>query len=106
MQVLIKPGVVLKEVNSPFLHMCYAAWFIYREYGLTPTLTSANDSKHMAGSLHYTNHAWDLRIWGLRDVEEVATKLRNLLNAKAHDYDVVVEGDHRHIEYDPKEAKP
>lgn len=104
MKVSIKPGVVIKEFNSQLCHVCYSAWFVYKEYGITPTITSANDSKHKDGSLHYKNLAWDFRIWGLDNPKEVVEKLANVLNAKRHDYDVILENDHIHVEHDPKET--
>jgi hypothetical protein len=107
MKVSIKPGVVIKEFNSQLCHVCYSAWFVWKEYGLTATITSANDGKHMENSLHYKNLAWDLRIWGLPNPAEAADKLRNLLNAKRNDYDVIFGDanhlDHVHVEFDPKE---
>lgn len=65
-------------------------------------VTSANDSQHMLGSLHYENKAFDLRIWnvvgGRAEVDRWAVRLRTALG---YDYDVVVESDHLHVELDP-----
>jgi hypothetical protein len=102
MNVTVKPGVVIKVINSQLCHVCYTVWFIWKEYGLDAVMTSANDGSHMAGSLHYKDLAWDFRIWGLDNPGEVCGKLRSLLNAKHHDYDVVLEPNHAHVEYDPK----
>lgn len=69
----------------------------------TVWVTSANDGKHMSGSKHYENRAFDLRtrnvtggppmVAGWRD------RMARMLGAS---YDVVNEGDHLHVEYDPK----
>lgn len=63
-------------------------------------ITSVNDGQHMTGSKHYSGHAFDVRIWWLSDplkcTGAIATKL-------GPDFDVVLEKDHIHIEYDPKE---
>ena len=91
-------------MNSAFCHVCYTVWYVYNQYGLTATLTSANDGIHMEGSLHYKNLAWDFRIWGIPDPKIAAAELHRCLNAKHQDYDVVVESDHIHVEYDPKEG--
>lgn len=53
------------------------------------------DSKHKIGQ------AFDLGIWGVGEmVEQLA---RNLRQALGVEFDVVVEGDHIHIEFDPAE---
>jgi hypothetical protein len=105
MNVTVKPGAVIKELNSALCHVAYSVWFVWREYGLTAMLTSGNDSKHMEGSLHYKNLAWDFRIWGIPNPQEARDKLHKLLNTKGNDYDVVLESDHLHIEYDVKDVK-
>lgn len=102
MKVHIKEGVCLKEINERLIHLCITSWWIWQKYGLDPVITSCNDGNHMKGSLHYNNMAWDLRIWGLPDVKAAALELDGLLNIRHHDYDVVVESDHLHVEFDPK----
>lgn len=69
-------------------------------------ITSANDSKHGEGSLHGKDKALDFRTWHLpggylglaaRDVAQRATA-----ELKPLGYDVVLENDHLHVEYQPK----
>jgi hypothetical protein len=80
-------------------------------------VTSANDGKHKAGSKHFTNEAFDIRIrnvkefkWGPEGgyifnevIDSWAKRIRLELGL---DYDVVYGDkkhlDHIHIEYDPK----
>lgn len=67
-------------------------------------ITSANDSKHMDGSLHYANKAFDLRTYNLvgpnrQMAEQWVRKMQLVLG---EDYDIVLETDHVHIEYDKK----
>ena len=66
-------------------------------------ITSANDGKHMAGSLHYKNRAFDVRIWNILDdtAEAWVGRLKAMLGK---DYDIVLEKDHIHLEYQPKET--
>jgi hypothetical protein len=68
-------------------------------------ITSANDSKHMAGSLHFQNRAFDVRIWNIDgNVKEKAAEwLLQIREALGTDYDVLLEGDHLHVEFDPKQ---
>lgn len=79
-----------------------AAEYAFGKYGITPTITSAVDGTHMANSKHYTGDALDWRIWesdarGL--TASIAAEMRYYLGS---DYDVVLEKDHIHVEYDPK----
>ena len=63
------------------------------------TITSGNDGLHMKGSKHYTNEAIDIRI---RDMVNRHRTFRDIQRDLGKDYDVVLESDHIHIEYDPK----
>lgn len=88
----------------------------HRDYGCPElVVTSAVDGKHMRGSLHYSGAAIDLRFWRyVERWEETATGWRaelkpqywhlieDLRERLGPDYDVVVEDDHLHVEYDPE----
>ena len=65
------------------------------------TITSGNDGVHMKNSKHYTNEAIDIRT---RDMEESKKILTQLWLKKwlGLNYDVILENDHIHIEYDTK----
>lgn len=65
-------------------------------------ITSTYDGNHSPSSLHYAHLAVDLRMpRGLP-----ATKLRDLeaglKKSLGSDFDVLLERDHFHVEYDPK----
>lgn len=64
-------------------------------------ITSGTDGKHMIGSKHYNGEALDLRISNLTITQRdlVRTKLKQRLGVN---YDIVLEKDHIHIEYDKK----
>jgi hypothetical protein len=64
-------------------------------------VTSLNDSKHSHTSLHFAGCAADLRTWGFPDAAVVVDQLREALGNNP-DYDVVLEKDHIHLEYQPK----
>lgn len=81
---------------------------VFSEFSKRFTVTSMNDSRHMRGSKHYAGDAWDARSrdegpayqqWPDELKLHIANACRNRLGG---DYDVVVEGDHFHFEYDPK----
>ena len=67
-------------------------------------ITSANDSKHMDGSLHYANKALDLRIFNVTGPNRQMAEqwVRKMELVLGEDYDVILETDHVHIEYDKK----
>jgi uncharacterized protein YcbK (DUF882 family) len=78
--------------------MCYDA---YKSHGYSVLITSGIDSVHRGDSKHYSGNAFDLRINNVLKLhvksifEELRVKLGN-------DFDVVLERDHIHVEYDPK----
>lgn len=75
---------------------------IVSKYGVDTTITSANDGKHSYGSLHYIGHAVDLRIWGI-EKELVDIKKQFLSRYPNNQFDFVIEKDHIHLEFQPKE---
>ena len=66
-------------------------------------ITSANDGTHMKGSLHYKNRAFDVRTLNLIDADTAAEWVEALKLVLGKDYDVVLEHNHIHVEFDPKE---
>jgi hypothetical protein len=74
---------------------------VYRDHGALMTVTAVCDSAHSPGSLHYVGLAADLRI---RDIppETVAKIRERLAAALGPDFDVLLEADHIHVEFQPK----
>ena len=69
-------------------------------------VTSANDSTHKKGSLHYADKAFDIRTKNVvGGPEAVKIWAKNIQIELGPDYDVVNEEDHLHLELDPKGAK-
>jgi hypothetical protein len=80
---------------------------IYRAYSYDCTITSANDSRHSAKSKHYEGCALDFRTKdaGMMPIpkhvmDDIVQDIKDALNDI--DFDVVLESDHLHVEYDPK----
>jgi len=69
----------------------------------TVWITSAADSQHMEGSLHYVNRAFDIRIRNIIGDKQTEARLwaERMQEALGDDYDVVLESDHIHVEFDP-----
>ena len=68
-------------------------------------ITSANDSDHKYGSLHYENLAFDIRIRNIVGIIEFPLAARawaeQMRIALGDDYEVILEDTHLHVEYDP-----
>lgn len=95
-----KPGVVLAlrpEMASALPAIDRA---FYAGAGHEATITSGKDGVHMTTSLHYAGLAVDVRTRDLSasQIEAVRAALARELGSN---FDVVVESDHIHIEYDP-----
>ena len=74
---------------------------LWREHGQELVVTSARDSMHSAGSLHYYGLAVDLRNHYFPEnvKRQVAHDLQDILGG---DYDVILHSTHVHVEYDPE----
>lgn len=96
-------SVNLDGVKAPILHAMAVAEPIMEKWGEF-VVTSVKDGKHSARSLHYVGLAMDVRIWGLKEDADKVQAISELRDALGKDYDVVLEGDHIHIEYDPKDS--
>lgn len=80
-----------------------AAKDIYDRRGVDLVITSGNDGRHSVNSKHYVGNALDFRTNNLGDPGLEGPLIANELNAAlGRDYDVLFEGDHIHVEYDPK----
>ncbi len=65
-------------------------------------ITSVNDSEHMDGSLHYLGLAFDIRTHSMRkdQIDIFFKAIKDALGDSG--FDIILESDHIHIEYDPK----
>lgn len=99
----LKTGVKLVGIKPELVLGLLIADSVYRRYDTDMVITSVVDGVHKRKSLHYSGYAADLRIWGFSDkmLQEVANELKKALNG---DYDVIIESNHLHLEYDPKES--
>lgn len=102
--IRLKPGVRIRNLHPA---MVMAAMVVE---GALPhvvcVITSANDSKHMSGSLHYKDRALDFRT---KDIPTQAGKRaveKDVAGQLGPDFDVLLEhiggrNEHLHVEYDP-----
>lgn len=97
----IKPGVQLKNISPQIVLAATICNSVYQENGYECVITSMSDGTHSNRSLHYFGDAVDLRI---RNVPKNQWEnLTNLLKeALGSEFDVVLESNHIHVEYDPR----
>jgi len=104
----IKPGADCRGLADAIttklfiVEQCHR--YVAGEYGLPLVITCGTDNHaDRPGSLHPAGLAIDIRTRHLtfEQVEQLAADLCRYLDA---DYDVVIETDHLHLEYDPEEA--
>ncbi len=76
---------------------------VYSKFGYELVVTSLNDSKHSRTSLHYVGQAADLRTrhMPLEVAKDIVEELKNSL---PDEYDIILESDHIHVEWQPKRA--
>ena len=96
-----KEGAKVFGIRQEAMLVLMCADTVWGRQGEELVCTSVVDGAHSHSSLHYTGCAVDLRIWGI-DVEVAAHELRGALT---DEYDVVVEKDHIHVEFQPKRVR-
>lgn len=114
MSVLWKNGVVRKgEVfyNGEWHIVRFSEWIkagykvvddLSKElFGIEIIITSGMEGEHSINSKHPKGDAVDIRTWYYKKGE--AAKLVKAVKAKIDkNYDIILESDHIHLEYDPK----
>lgn len=104
----LKQGVTVGGVRPEITVAMMVTKGVWDDNGLVFTVTSITDGKHRAGSLHYEGLAFDVRTWvpgrpGVQLPSDVKERIaKELRLALGKEFDVVVEGTHIHIEFDPK----
>lgn len=98
---LVKFGVDISRLERNTRRSVTIVHLIFANRNETFIITSTYEGNHSAGSLHYANQAYDIRP-PTRQPGKVLALIRAELGP---DFDVVVEPDHWHIEYDPKGLK-
>ncbi len=96
----IKDGVDINGLKPELVMGFIIADGIYKDLGKELVITAVVDGKHKTGSFHYVGLAGDLRTRFFADNgEEAARRLRESLGKQ---WDVVLEENHIHMEFNPK----
>lgn len=104
MPLSLKIGVRLKGLQPQMVLAAFVVHTYFADRGSVCTITSANDSAHRVGSLHYGGYALDFRTKNFTgDKLALVEDLREALGAE---FDVILESlgkanEHLHVEYDP-----
>lgn len=99
----LKETVVAEHPSIHLLDGLLVACVVYTQRGHPFTVTSMEDSVHGPRSLHPSGNAADLRTRNL-PVQALPDLVKALKLALGPQYDVVLESDHIHLEYDIKKA--
>lgn len=98
----VKSTVSIKDVCFQIAFAIGVAEGIYRRSGSLCVTTSINDGKHSSKSLHYVGRAVDLRTKHLYYGQKQAVYQDLKATLEPRGFDVVLEVDHIHIEWQPK----
>lgn len=103
--MIVKSSVTAANVQPPIYYALGIAEMVYRYNGLKLVVTSLTDGQHMKESLHYKGLAADIRT---RDIpadllRAVHGSLSSVLSPMG--FDVILEKDHIHIEWDSKHGR-
>jgi len=96
--MLIKAGVDISRLKREIRRALQTTFDLLDEQLFSFIVTSTYEGDHGAGSLHYGNDAFDFRL----TFSEPGSFVRELKKRLRPGFDIVVEEDHIHIEYDPK----
>lgn len=97
----LKSGIKIAGLQPELiLGLIVADGIAQRDFGKELTITSIIDGVHMKGSKHYLGQAADFRTYDMQPgtVPLMVTRLKAALDQW---YDIVLESDHIHFEYDP-----
>ena len=104
--MLLKMGVSVRCLKREIRRALPIIEQVYKDVaGHEAIITSTNEGTHSPGSLHYAGQAVDISLPGAHAMPKQTTpgivkdRLKKVLG---RDYDVVLERNHIHVEYDPK----
>lgn len=102
--ISIKPGVDVKGLGPEVLLGAMILSGVFWRHSIPTMITSCRDGKHKEGSKHYIGDALDIRLPSrFNNTANIDLKLlAEGREALGEQYDLVLEADHLHLEFDPK----
>jgi len=98
----LKDGVSVNGLKPECIIALSICNEVYKNYGIDMVITSGTEGKHGTNSLHYVGFAFDLRINNIQYASDVDLIYKDIRDALTVEYDVILESDHMHIEYQIK----
>lgn len=104
--IKLKKGVDINNTCPEMFEAMIVVRDILAMWGLDCVITSGQDGTHGKGSLHPTGKALDFRTrdWPKKEAKEIERRIRADLTLFGRYYDIVMESDHLHIEWDKKQG--
>ena len=101
----LKQGVIVEGSKPEIIIGMMICHSIFTKKGVPFTITACRDGKHKVGSCHYSGDAVDIRLPSRYSPEEEIdlSVLVECREALGPNYDILLESDHIHLEYDPKQ---
>ena len=96
----IKEGVLFNDLSPQMLLGAVIVLQVFNDHSEDCTITSGTDGRHSENSLHYVGKAMDFRTRNM-DAAKQRTLTTELRRRLGDNFDVVLERDHLHVEYDP-----
>lgn len=100
----LKAGVNPLGMRPEIMLAIAVADEVYNILNVHLVITSISDGKHSANSYHYKGLAVDLRTRYFLDDKDLKDTAKEIKDRLGPLYDVVVEKDHIHLEFDEKRA--
>ncbi len=99
--MLLKQNVKINGLRPELLLAIVIVNDVYKHFDEELVITAITDGIHSKTSLHYVGFAFDCRIWYF-DKNEIPQVVKMIKEALTDEFDVVLEKDHIHIEFQPK----
>jgi len=96
--MLLKAGVDISRLERNTRRSLNKVAFVFIEAGELFIITSTYEGNHSAGSLHYNDQAYDVRL-PVNGKVRIFARIKEVLGP---DFDVIMYELIYHIEYDPK----
>lgn len=101
--MIYKKGVKVQGIRQELILAIIVADGVYTSIGKELVITSLLDGTHSNTSLHYTGCGVDFRTRYFTESE--AKKARDDISGRlTSDYDVLLESNHIHVEYQPRKS--
>jgi hypothetical protein len=97
--MFLKKGISLSKLQTCMAPALITCQEMFDRTTIDLVITSGNDGNHMEGSKHYEGLAFDIRSRELSAIQKT-TFIEFLRNRHDNCYDIILESDHIHIEYD------